>query len=137
VTWLLGIVFCSGVLGCGSPEGVPKDQGANHLDEVARAYIQYTNAKGRPPASAEELKPTLPQEAAAADFFQSSRDGQPFVIIWGTDPRQGMAVKPLVIGYEQQGDDGVRYVFTAMGVMTMDDETFAAANFPAGHQPPN
>jgi hypothetical protein len=131
VAWWLAAVS-----GCGSPQGVPADEGANHLDAIARAYIQYANAKGRPPDSAEDLKSMLPEQAATADFFQSSRDGKPFVILWGVDPREGMGIKPLVIGYEEQGRDGIRYVFTAMGVMVMDRATFAAASFPPGHQPP-
>ena len=41
------------------------------------------------------------------------------MILWGTDQRTGMDVKPLVIGYEKNGKGGMRMVFTAMGVMTM------------------
>ena len=68
-------------------------------------------------------------------MFTSVRDGEPFVIIWGTDPRTGMELKPQVIGYEKEGRGGNRFVFTAMGVMQMTDGDFEEANFPPGHKP--
>jgi hypothetical protein len=46
-----------------------------------------------------------------------------------------MDLKPLVIAYEKEGQGGVRFVFTAMGVMTMGPDEFKEANFPQGHKP--
>ncbi len=122
--------------GCGSPTPEPRDEGSNHLMDISQAYLRYTTDRGQPPQSAEDIQPLLPADSTTTDYYRSTRDGEPFVILWGTDPRAGMDIKPLVIGYEQQGKDGMRYVFTAMGVMMMDEEGFADARFPPNHQPP-
>ena len=60
---------------------------------------------------------------------------QPYVVAWGADPRSGMQLKPLVIAYEKEGLSGVRFVYTAMGVMLMGPDEFKEANFPPGHKP--
>ncbi len=106
-----------------------------NLTTIAKAYFRAMETNRRPPSGPEDLKPFLPRDAAQDSLFRSARDGQPFVIVWGTDPRGGMDLKPLVIGYEKVGKDGDRMVFTAMGVMTMTDKSFAEANFPKGHKP--
>ena len=122
---------CSG----GGPKPPAPDVSADNLTAIANAYILYASEKKTPPKSAEDLKAAVPQ-ITQTDFLTSSRDGQPFVILWGADPSAGMGEQPLVIGYEKEGKDGFRFVATAMGVMMMDDEGFAQANFPAGHTPP-
>ena len=110
-------------------------QVGENLSTIANAYQQATVKNNRPPSGPDELKPFLPANQDSDTLFRSIRDHEPFVIIWGTDPRAGMDLKPLVIGYEKQGQGGTRMVFTAMGVMTMEDHGFAAARFPAGHKP--
>ena len=94
-----------------------------------------TNKNGQPPRGPEDLRQFLPQDQDQDSLFRSVRDDQPFVIIWGTDPRTGMDLKPLVIGYEKEGSGGDRFVYTAMGVMQMTDEDFEEARFPPGHNP--
>lgn len=124
-------------LGCGdgAPTAPPPDDGAERLSEVGNAYVMFAQEKQRPPKSAEELAARLPA-IAQSDYLVSTRDGQPYVILWGTEIKGGMGESPRVIGYEQQGAKGFRYVLTAMGVMMMDEEGFARASFPEGHQPP-
>jgi len=138
LSWIgIGLLGIISVSGCSGNAEAVKEQGAvgENLTTVANAYRAATDKNNRPPTSPEELKPFLPPGVDQATLFQSVRDGQPFVILWGTDPRQGMDVKPLVYGYEKEGQGGERFVMTAMGVMQMTDEDFAQANFPAGHQP--
>jgi hypothetical protein len=65
----------------------------------------------------------------------SPNDGQPLVILWGTDPRPDQDPSPLVIGYEKNGKWGQRFVFHTMGVVQMTSADFARARFPGGHQP--
>jgi hypothetical protein len=131
---LLLITLLSGCSG-DSDEVTPEVEVGGDLFTIAEAYRLATEKNGQPPKGPDELKPFLPQDADQDALFRSVRDGEPFVIIWGTDPREGMDTKPLVIGYEKEGKGGDRFVFTAMGVMQMTDDDFAEARFPAGHKP--
>lgn len=120
--------------GCSkSPATQTRDSGP--LSQLAKAYVEATNQLNHPPLSIEELKSHLPAGTDPNSLLNSPTDGKPYVIIWGTDPRQGMDLKPLVIGYEQEGMGGARFVFTAMGVSLMGDADFKEAKFPAGHTP--
>lgn len=136
--WVVCVVIACILAGCGR-RGVVADEDESRaqqaLKTVSAAYTACLAKKGKPPASVEELKPFLPADAAPEELLRSPRDGQPFVILWGTDPRKGMDVKPLVIAYEAQGKGGIRMVFTAMGVFAMDASRFAEARFPEGHSP--
>lgn len=133
VACLFGLLLAAG---CEAPVA---DQAAGEVGEnlsvLANAYQQATEKNNQPPQSAEDLKPFLPADADPNKLLVSVRDGQPFVIVWGADPRTGMDLKPMVIGYEKNGKGGTRMVYTAMGVMTMADADFAEANFPPGHKP--
>ena len=102
---------------------------------LGNLYQQATQKTGQPPAKPEDLVPYLPAGKSIDELLKSPTDGQPYVILWGTDPRTGMELKPLVIGYEKQGKSGARFVFTAMGVSLMSDNDFKQANFPPGHKP--
>lgn len=124
-----------GLLGCGpNPEGKQK-RDSGPLSELAKYYNQATNQLNRAPKSPDELKPLLPPDKDVNSLLNCPVDNEPYVIIWGTDPREGMDLKPLVIGYEAKEYDGSRFVFTAMGVMLMESEDFKTAKFPAGHTP--
>ena len=133
----LGLLVVIPGLGCSSSVEQTKMQGevAGTLSTIAKAYLAATQKNGRAPNGPDELKPFLPPDSDQEAMFRSTRDGQPFVILWGADPRTGMDLKPLVIAYEKDGSGGNRFVYTAMGVMQMTDEDFAQANFPAGRKP--
>ena len=105
------------------------------LRTIAAAYGAAIAKRGKPPAGPDDIKPFLPAGVSVDDALRSPRDGQPFVVLWGADPRTGMDAKPLVIAYEPQGKDGRRMVFTAMGVFAMSDAGFREARFPEGHTP--
>lgn len=105
------------------------------LRTLSTAYLQATQKLNRPPKSAEELKDFVPAGTDVNSLLTSPTDGKPYVILWGTDPRAGLDLKPLVIGYEKEGLKGVRSVFTAMGVSLMGPEDFKEAKFPEGHTP--
>ncbi len=127
--WLILLGGCSG----GGGQVQPADMA--NIKKIASAYLKATDKLGRPPKEKKELVPYLKDEGDLEALFQSPNDGQPFVIIWGTNPRAGLDVSPGVIAYEKVGRGGKRFVFTAMGVMQMADEDFAKANFPKGHKP--
>jgi hypothetical protein len=128
------------LVGCGdsaeNQQPVP-----DNLNKIARAYDQAAQQLKRGPKHRDELKPFLGDAAKDLDgLFRSPIDGQPYVILWDINPRTpnptaSATGKPLVIGYEKEGKNGTRLVFTAMGVMQMNEEQFKSANFPQGHQP--
>jgi len=124
--------------GCGR-KAVVADEAESQAQEalrgVAAAYNAAIARRGKPPAGPDDIKPFLAEGTSLDDALRSPRDGEPFVIVWGADPRKGMDVKPLVIGYEARGKNGRRMVFTAMGVFAMEDAGFKAARFPEGHSP--
>lgn len=133
IFWLFAGVLSSGC----ARKTLDKTAGlaAENLTTLANAYIRATDKNGKPPKGPEDIKPFFPQGTDLEKAFRSARDGEPFVIIWGTNPREGMDLKPMVIGYEKNGAAGTRMVFTAMGVMTMTHASFREARFPAGHSP--
>jgi hypothetical protein len=137
--WVVPVIAAACLLGgCGrrvavTDEAETKAQDA--LRAVAAAYNAAIAKRGKPPAGPDDIKPFLPEGAALDDALRSPRDGQPFVVIWGADPRKGMDIKPLVIAYEARGGNGRRLVFTAMGVFAMENSRFAEARFPEGHAP--
>ena len=126
---------CSGNTSTVSTGDDSAKQVSQNLNTIATAYRAATEKNKRPPKGPEELKPFLTNVTDQTGLFRSARDGEPFVIIWGTDPRTGLELKPLVIAYEKKGKGGDRFVFSVMGVTQMEAADFAAANFPPGHKP--
>ncbi len=120
--------------GCTSPRVTQAGEVGN-LRKVAAAYNAAVAQLGRPPGSEAELRPFLSKEGDPDALLRSPNDGQPYVILYGTDPRKGKTLQPLIIGYEKTGRGGRRFVFTAMNVVEMVDEDFKKGNFPPGHQP--
>lgn len=125
-----------GLAGCQGSKPDVRPANAEGLKTVSNAYLQATTKLNRAPKSLDELKPYLPSGTDPNGLLTSPNDGEPYVILWGTDPRAGMDLKPLVIGYEKNGKGGSRFVFTAMGVMQMTDADFKEARFPPGHVHP-
>lgn len=130
---LLSLLLAVSV-GCSKAEQT-QNRDSGPLTQIAKAYVEATNSLNRPPLTIDDIKPHLPAGTDPSTLLNSPTDGKPYVIIWGTDPRQGMDLKPLVIGYEQEGSGGARFVFTAMGVSLMGDADFKEAKFPPGHTP--
>ncbi|MFO0902253.1 MAG: hypothetical protein U0939_04590 [Pirellulales bacterium] len=123
------------LVGCSGGGGTPQASNAGPLNSLSAAYLRATAKLNRPPKDAAELQAHLGAGEKLESLLTSPNDNQPYVILWGADPRSGMDLKPLVIAYEKEGQGGVRFVFTAMGVMTMGAEDFKEANFPQGHKP--
>ena len=122
--------------GCSGPVAQPKIEDVQeNLSVVAKAYLEAAQKNKKPPMGVADIKPFLPKDADMEKVMRSARDGEPFVIIWGTDPQTGMDVNPLVVGYEKKGKGGKRVVFTVMGVVERTDADFGKANFPPGHKP--
>jgi hypothetical protein len=142
--FLAGLLLGAVVAGCSSSTPMlvekPIDATQEKLLWISAAYNQFAAEKGRPPASAEDLKPILSRSGNADEILRSSRDGQPLVICWGIDLLSRLDwVKPKttpVLAYERRGADGSRYVLSAsQGVDLLSEQQFRDASFPPGHQP--
>lgn len=141
----LGVLAVAAMLaglaaGCSDEEQHADPEKIENLRVIQEAYMKACQDLKRPPASRDELIKYLPPNTDVQAVFRSQNDGQEYVIIWGSDPFapfdfSGTEPKPLVIGYEKEGKDGVRFVFLATGVQQLTAERFANANFPPGHQP--
>jgi hypothetical protein len=132
--FLVVALALASLAGCGDAPRVQKGTGEK-LEQFSAVYRAATEKLRRPPANAEELKPFLSPGQSLEPLLTSPNDNQPHVVIWGTDARAGMELKPLVIAYEKEGSGGNRFVMTAMGVFLMGPEDFKEANFPSGHKP--
>lgn len=125
--------------GCSDDTERLAPENIENLRQIQQAYMKACQELKRPPASRDELVNYLPANTDVASLFRSPNDDQEYVIIWGADPfgpidvTSGPKVRPLVIGYEKEGRDGMRYVFLATGVVQMANDEFAGANFPDGH----
>jgi hypothetical protein len=125
--------------GCTKPVS-REDEQTNDLNNIARAYGIIVNDSHRPPRGVEELK-TLLSGLHKADMvpdpeeiFVSSRDGQPYVIIYGAN--LGTVSSPEILAYEKKGADGKRYVLLmSRDVRQLTDQEFKQARFANGHKP--
>src|SRR5258708_3848894 len=134
----LGGACCLALLliaGCSSRPRVTTAASAENIRKLRAAYLAAVTELKRPPTSEDELRPFLAKEGDPATLLRSPNDGEPFVVLYGADPRTGKDLKPLIIAYEKVGSNGRRLVFTAMGVMEMTNQAFQEANFPPGHKP--
>jgi hypothetical protein len=126
--------------GCSQPTVVEKkvDPTQQQLILIGAAYQQYTYTKEAPPSKAEDLTQFIKDLGGNDTTWTSTRDGQPFVIVWNLDLRQPptWAKSTPVLVYEKKGINGKRFVRTVMGsVEELSEQEFAAASFPPGHAP--
>ena len=93
---------------------------------------------GHPPEKFEELLPVL-QKAKVVnprEYFKSTRDGQPYIVIWGLDLTGRYLEAKVPIAYERVGKDGVRLVISCnFHVEEVSSEQFAQLNWPTGFGP--
>lgn len=101
--------------------------------------------QGKPPASEAEFKKYVeaqsPQDLAnlgvtdPAKLWISSRDNQPYVIVYGdVSGPPGPAGKP-VVAYESKGVGGKRYVASSLGAVDEVDEARFRELVPAAPAP--
>jgi hypothetical protein len=127
--------------GCGpkaAAKSKPVDPAQERLIVIGQAYRQFTRDRHEPPKAASDLAPILKQRGHGTDALESARDGQPFVVCWGVDPKtaSSWARSRPVLAYEREGQAGSRYVLSMLGnVELLNDEQFRESSFPPGHQP--
>ncbi len=134
---LCAAVCAAATGGCG-PTVVVKtgevDASDIHLSALARIYGRTQQQLGRPPRTADELRPYAKGETDFDKLLVSPNDHQPYVVVWGTN----LLTSPdsyLVVAYERTGSNGFRHVLTPTGTLLLSDADFARATFPTGHKP--
>ena len=126
------IVFCALPVGCGSRRA-SQEREESTLKPLAVFYGQFTGRhQGRPPASEAEFKEfvrSLSSEELASfnvtdpeGLFISSRDGQPYVVIYGAPSGPPGPGGSPVVAYEQVGVGGKRFVASSLGAVEEADE---------------
>jgi len=126
-----------GLAGCGTKVAPEPPKGSVHanLEAICNAYRKASMELKRP-AKLEEFKNALKGYGDPEQLLISPRDGQPFVLVIGTDiwaePRP---TNPLIIAYEKVGKDGQRFTVMANGtVAPFTDEEMSNFRFAAGHK---
>ncbi len=131
--WLAwaGLILASG---CGPSQSQSAPRESSNLKPLALLYGRYLGAhQGNPPPNEAALKSfiqSLPPEQLSSmratdvdKLFVSSRDGQPYVVVYGkTTGPPGTGGAPI-IAYEQTGVDGKRFVASSLGAVDEVDET--------------
>ena len=125
-------------IGC-SRSSAPEEIGdRTKLQSLANAYAAFVKDAKRAPNGWADLAPRFKKDIVAdpEKFFVSSRDGQPYVIIWGVDAVDSTRAAQSVLVYESQGADGKRLVADcARRVKELKDAEFRRMRFAKGHKP--
>lgn len=89
----------------------PVDPTRQRLFALGRAYGESLAAR-KTPASLADLAPYLKEAGNPDELSTSPRDGQPFVILWGT---RFTEPQPTVYIHEKTGAGGTRFVLMTDG----------------------
>jgi len=135
---LLALVF--GLAGCGTgPNVIPLSKAEKALTNIALAYGEAHARLGHGPKNAEELKPFLKEFGNPDELLVSPNDGEPFVVIWGANPRGGPTeYKQMfpILAYENKGRGGKRALTDIRGrPLTIPSEDFSKLTFVGGYKP--
>ncbi|MCA9185554.1 MAG: hypothetical protein R3E01_18475 [Pirellulaceae bacterium] len=131
------VMICLSCLSCGDGRvhtSAGEDQG--RLSAIVMVYSRACRDKGTPPAATADLMTILAKAGAGEDVLTSTRDGEPFVIIWNLDLLGKYQGSTAPLAYEQNGVDGKRLVVNCRReVSEVSDAEFGQLKFPAGHKP--
>lgn len=121
--------------GCGPSGPLTRPEEESPLKPIVRFYGEYAlTHQGQPPASEAEFKAylktpktidRLKEEFQVTDIDKmlvSPRDNKPFVIYYGARSKNSGPGGGTVVGYEQQGVGGKRFVATTLGAVAEVDE---------------
>lgn len=118
--WSIFVVLV--LSGCGGAvENHPVDPTRQRLIALGQAYGRVVS-KGKTPAKIADLEAELKTLGDPEELTKSARDGQPFVILWGTrftEPEAKMYM------HENEGQGGKRFVLMTDGASyEVSDERF-------------
>ena len=130
ITSILLILFAISLTGCSaSKESEDVAVQRSNLRSLAAAYGSYQKSnRGRIPKNEKTLRAWIEKNGGAGDYqaqnidemFVSSRDDEPYVVVYGK-PKKGTNV----VAYEAVGVDGSRYIADDLGnVEELDAATF-------------
>lgn len=128
-----------GAISCGPSEvitRVPEDQ--VRLKAIATVYVYACRELGRPPTNFDELRPIFERAKVDTpqDYLQSTRDGMPYVIIWGLDLERQFLGSDLPLAYERAGQRGRRLIVTCnQTLLEINPDEFLELEWPTGHVP--
>ena len=128
---MVSVLLVACMIGCSGVEPVETQQLRSNMRGLAIAYGRFMSKhRGRPPKSEQQLRDFV--DSLGADFLQladvesvddmfiSSRDGKPYVVLYGK--------RAEIVAYEQEGVDGKRFVATSVGsTEEMDEDRFRQA----------
>lgn len=126
-------------LSCGPSEVVtqiPTDHA--RLKALVTVYAYACRDLQRPPENFEELSPVFKQAKIEnpREYLTSTRDGKPYIIIWGLDLERRYLGTKVPIAYESVGKDGMRLLVTcSMEVEELAAEEIAQSEWPSGYEP--
>jgi hypothetical protein len=151
LVWIgLAVGLAVAVLGCSSEQRRSGQREQSGLKTLAILYMQFVSQnKGKAPADEAEFKAfirKLPESQQKSfgikdvdSLFVSDRDGKPYVMRYGAAKTgslgpQGPSSAP-VVGYEQVGSGGRRYVASALGAVEEVDEAAFKQRVPDAKSP--
>ena len=115
--------------GCRTKSDAARERESSHLRSLISVFNFATAKLGHRPANEAEFKSFISANARPMidslhladvnELFVSERDGQPFVVLYGTAPNG--AARDL-IAYEQTGVASVRLVGYSLGAIAEVDE---------------
>jgi hypothetical protein len=122
--WFIVLTFCLAAVGCSG--AAQQAEEASTIKALALLYGRYVGQhRGQPPANEAEFRKFIEDQGPEsltslgisdpAKLWISSRDKEPYVVIYGplTAP-PGPAGQPVVI-YERKGSGGNRLVASSLG----------------------
>ncbi|MGI9427463.1 MAG: hypothetical protein ACR2NM_02315 [Bythopirellula sp.] len=124
---------------CGSSE-VVTDIPADHarLKALVTVYAYACRDLKRPPENFADLSQIFKQAKIEnpREYFASTRDGKPYVILWGLDLEGRYLGTKVPIAYERGGKDGKRLLVTCnMEIKELAAAEFAQSEWPTGYEP--
>ena len=128
-TYFTLLFLLAAFLGCG-PGGEPEDvtEMRSNMRDLAVAYGNYTKMnRGRVPKSEKSFRAWIDKQGPdfltslgvdnVDDIFVSTRDNQPYVVVYGKAEQ--------IVAYEAVGVDGRRFITDNLGVtQEVDEATF-------------
>ena len=133
VAWVATLALAAAFIGCGG--GTTSEDAAiesSQFKTLSLGYLEFLSAnQGQVPKTLEAFKEYIEdgigdrlkqQNLTVEEIFVSPRDGKPFVFICQNNLTQQ---NRKIVGYEQEGVGGRRYVSDRSGaVMEMSEEEF-------------
>ena len=138
MTFFLTVAIAS-CLSCGQGAVVttiPEDHAK--LKAIVTLYAYACRELGRPPQTISDLEVMFEKASIEnpQDFLRSTRDGMPYVIIWGLDLEKEFLGSEKPLAYERAGKDGSRLMVNCdQMVSEITSQAMSTIEWPPGYSP--